>query len=622
MSIYEAPLNEHTPPWPYTVDYDKVNEVTTDVLIIGGGTAGCHAAINARKKGAEVLVIDKANVLTSGCGGSGVDHWHNACTNPASGISPEDQVDEFQNCRKGIATSEYGSRASHYITARESWDALLDVEEWGIDIRDVNDEFVGADFRDEETKLMFAYDYDSRTVVRVQGAYIKKAMHDEMCRLDVQIQNRVMITSLLTEGGKIGSRVIGATGFHIRTGEFYIFKAKSTIVCTGPATRLWVFSTELVGANSIHDDPNDVGDGNAICYNAGAEFGQMEAGGRTVGGFRYFGYGTGNAHNTWFACTIVDSNGKEVPWVDRDGKEITNVADRYRVAKGQKMFYHGPPPHPYETQGPTLTHDLADRIESGEFVLPFYADLPGMPELERKAIFGLMVGNEGKTRHGVYEPYTDGGYNPNKHMMQANVLPPEEAGIHKPWWNGQGPPQWRETAFGGGGGLVYDWDCRSTLEGLYTAGNQMLGGGNHSQSASTGRYAGRKAADYALRSNQVEVDQAQLNEERTRVYAPVKRSAGIGWKEFQAGLCRVMQDYCATYKAEETLKIGLEWLDSIKESEGQEVFARNPHELARIMEAFSRLTVGQMIMEASRARKASSKACDFERVDYPEVDPP
>ena len=150
----------------------------------------------------------------------------------------------------------------------------------------------------------------------------------------------------------------------------------------------------------------------------------------------------------------------------------------------------------------------------------------------------------------------------------------------------------------------------------------MLGGGNHSQSASTGRYAGRKAADYALRSNQVEVDQAQLNEERTRVYAPVKRSAGIGWKEFQAGLCRVMQDYCATYKAEETLKIGLEWLDSIKESEGQEVFARNPHELARIMEAFSRLTVGQMIMEASRARKASSKACDFERVDYPEVDPP
>ena len=189
MTIYEAPLNENTPPWPYRVDYDKVNEVSADVLIVGGGTAGCHAAINARKKGAKVLVIDKANVLTSGCGGSGVDHWHNACTNLASGITPEDQVDEFQSCRKGIATSEYGSRASHYITARESWDALLDIEEWGIDIRDVNDEFVGADFHDKKTKLMFAY--DSRTVVRVQGPYIKKAMHDEMRRLDVQIQNRI-----------------------------------------------------------------------------------------------------------------------------------------------------------------------------------------------------------------------------------------------------------------------------------------------------------------------------------------------------------------------------------------------------------------------------------------------
>jgi len=95
MSIFEAPLNENTPPWPYKVDYDKVNKVATDVLIIGGGTAGCHAAISARKKGAEVLVIDKANVLTSGCGGSGVDHWHNACTNPASRISPEDQVETF-----------------------------------------------------------------------------------------------------------------------------------------------------------------------------------------------------------------------------------------------------------------------------------------------------------------------------------------------------------------------------------------------------------------------------------------------------------------------------------------------------------------------------------------------
>lgn len=622
MDTFESPVPEVAPVWPYPVNYDKINEVATDILIIGGGTAGCHAAIAARKRGSDVLVIDKASVITSGCGGSGVDHWHNACTNPSSRITPEEQVSAFQDCRQGIATSEYGSRACHYITARESWDALLDVESWGIKIKDEEGEFLGAEFRDEETKLMFAYDYHNRTVVRVQGAYIKNAMHEEMKRIGVRIQDRVMITALLTEDGKPGNRVIGAMGFNIRTGEFYVIKAKATIVCTGPSTRLWVFSTELVGGNSVHDDPNDVGDGNAIAWRAGAEFGQMEAGGRTVGGFRYLGYGTGNAHNTWFACSIVDANGKEVPWQDRDGKILKSISERYYPTPGQTMTYHGPPPHPYETEGPSLIKDLPERIEAGEFVLPFYADLPGMPELERRAIFGLMVGNEGKTRHGVYEPYTLGGFDPDKHMMQANVLPPEEAGVHKPWWNGQGPPQWRETAFGGGGGLVYDWDLQTNLPGLFVAGNQMLGGGNHSQSAATGRYAGRKATAFASSCSSSKPDPAQVTAERERVYAPVKRKDGIGWKELQAGLCRVMQDYCATYKAEETLTIGLEWLASIEASEGQEVFARNPHELARVMEAFSRLTVGQMIMHASLGRKASSAACDFQRVDYPEVDPP
>ncbi|GAI68693.1 unnamed protein product, partial [marine sediment metagenome] len=54
----------------------------------------------------------------------------------------------------------------------------------------------------------------------------------------------------------------------------------------------------------------------------GAEFTTMEASMPSSGGFGYPAYGTGNAHNTWFACTIVDANGKEVPWVDRDGRVL------------------------------------------------------------------------------------------------------------------------------------------------------------------------------------------------------------------------------------------------------------------------------------------------------------
>ena len=51
-----------------------------------------------------------------------------------------------------------------------------------------------------------------------------------MKRLGVRIYDRVMATSLLTEGGKQGARVVGATGLDTRTGEFYVFRAKAVIL--------------------------------------------------------------------------------------------------------------------------------------------------------------------------------------------------------------------------------------------------------------------------------------------------------------------------------------------------------------------------------------------------------
>ena len=89
----------------------------------------------------------------------------------------------------------------------------------GVQIRDVKDEFKGADFRDEETKLMFAYDYANRHVIRIWGFDIKPRLFYEMKRLGVRIYNRTVITGLLTEGGRQGARVVGATGVNMRTGS-------------------------------------------------------------------------------------------------------------------------------------------------------------------------------------------------------------------------------------------------------------------------------------------------------------------------------------------------------------------------------------------------------------------
>jgi succinate dehydrogenase/fumarate reductase flavoprotein subunit len=355
-------------PWPYAVRYDHESTLETDVLVLGGGIAGCHAAINAARRGAKVLVLDKGPIIRSGSGGAGVDHWHMACTNPCSKVSPEEMVQIVEEDEFGT-TTEWGNGISCYILCKESYDTLLDMERMGARIRDVGDEFVGAPFRDEKTKLMFAYDYQNRFTIRVFGWEFKPALHRELKRLGVGTLDSVMATSLLTEGGRQGARVVGATAVNVRTGEFYVINSKATILTTGQPLRLWVFSHELQGYAAVHDDPNCAGDGCAMAWRAGAELALMERSGPHSGGFRSVAYGTGNAHNTWYACNIVDAQGKEVPWVDKDGRLLTTLEQRHRPAAGQKFFLFSARVSP-KYQGPSLIPDLPDRIRAGEYKLP------------------------------------------------------------------------------------------------------------------------------------------------------------------------------------------------------------------------------------------------------------
>jgi succinate dehydrogenase/fumarate reductase flavoprotein subunit len=595
--------------WPYPVNYGKENEIETDVLFIGGGIAGSHGAISAVKKGARVAVVDKGPVIRSGLGGAGVDHWHLACTNPASNITP-DEIMEYVSGFGDYGYLEFGNGISAYITAKESYDALLDIEQMGVKVRDVDDEFVGAPFRDEKTKLLFAYDYDSKYTIRVQAAKVKPALYNEMKRLGVQIFDRITMTSLLTEEGKQGGRVIGATGVHRRTGEFFIFKAKAIVMSVARPHDIWILDTESKGSGNMNE-PNNTCEGLDMMWRAGVELTMMESSSTHLqtGGFGCIPYSTGNSHNTWFACTLVDAEGKEIPWVDRNGKVLKTVEERYHAAPGQRTFIY---------DGPKITPDLPERIARGEFKLPLYADLPSMPEHERKAIWGLMVGNEGKTLVPVFHTFQNAGFDPDRDMLQATLQPPDLY-TWGSWWKGYGPRQYRAL---GGGGPLFDWNLKTSLEGLYAAGSTLAWGSDHSGSACTGRYAGRNAAVYALKAKESIIDRNQIENEKERVYAPARRKKGIGWKELKAGLARIMQDYCGEVKNEKTLQLGLNWINSIKESELSKTYARNPHELGRSIEFMASVNLSEAIIHACLNRKASSPRLGMNRIDYPDVDPP
>ncbi len=595
--------------WPYPLLYDKVQEVTSDILILGGGIAGCWAAIAAAQKGVRVALVEKGATIRSGAGGSGCDHWESAATNPCSRISPEELT-------KAMIKAHYGfnNGISHYIECREGYDRLLELEKFGGKIRDTEDEFQGAEFRDEKTKFLFAYDYENKFTLRVWGTTFKPALANECRRLGVSVFDRVMATSLLSKEGEQGAKIVGATGVSSRTGEFFTFRAKATVLCMSRPTRIWLFSPGLPGISEFRP-PQCTGDGHAMGWKAGVEFAMVEKSvkGEWSGVRSFPPYGTGNTHNTWYACNMVDANGKEIPWADRDGRILTDISQRNRPAPGQKLFLKGggePDIPNYEFQGPDIL-PLEELLAKG-FKLPFYADLTSMPEQERKAIWGLMVGEEGKTKIPILKTYTEAGFDPEKHLIQS---------YGEGWQSGGFLPQERQL-FGLPGGMVNNWDLRTNLEGLYAAGDQLFASNCHGHAAATGHYAGRHAAEYAKESVESPIEAEQVENERKRVYAPLKRGGGIGWEEMNMRLTRLMQHYCGEIKSEELLTIGLNLLKDIQNNEVPQLSAQNPHELVRALEVLNILTNAEIVLNACLARKASSKPLHFRRSDYPEMDPP
>ena len=602
--------------WQYPVKYGVAKEVITDVLVLGGGLAGLSAAMGAAKKGMKVALVEKGCISHAGCGGAGIDHWHEATTNPASKVSPEEYTQATIE-----ALGRYNCGIGQYIACRESYDTLLELEKLGMKIRDSEDEFKGAPFRDEKTKFIFAYDYKNSYCITIWVTGMKGALGRGCRELGVEIFERVNAQSLLTEGGKQGGRVVGAIGLNVRTGELIIFRAKATIICTSGETRLWYFSSEQRSIYTNQKPGQIAGEGWTAAWRVGAEFSLFEksvplnTGG--LAGVDMVPFSGGFWDAEWRACTMVDATGKEIPWFDRDGNPITGVTQRNMPAAGQKFFLPNLFAHPRgispadkevlrKYAEPYQMKGMHKRIANGELVPPLYADLPSMPEPERRVVFGLHIGEEGKTKI-FYRYLTAAGFDPDKHMLEFNpvaMLP-------------------RARTFGfNSGGLVPDWNLRTNLEGLYAAGASLLSGGGAAYSCCTGQYAGRKAAEYAASAAEPVVDRKQLDREKERIYAPIRRKSGIDWKEFNLGINKVMQVYCGDIRNEESLKVGLKWLDELKEQEVTQVYARNPHELGRALESLNLVNMAEMVIHASLARKASSAWLNFFRSDCPKVDPP
>ena len=589
--------------WPFPIKYDVEHRIETDVLVIGGGVAGSMAGVMAARRGVKVAVIDKAPIEISGSGGAGLDHYDGCISNPDCAYTPEEFIEK---AKYGLSPRHRRTGHRAYISMKGAWDNLLEMEKMGMRFRDENDEFKGAPFRDDKTKIMYAYDYQSKECVRLRSGnklkyYMKQGLLKEK---NAEIYERIMITSLLTEDGRPGTRIVGATGFSEETGEFYVFHAKCAILATAgvsmQATGTWVFNSELF-ANGFKSDPRNSGEGVAMAWKAGAEmlseerFGQAES----TGPFGWPWYAIGNGNNTWEGCSIVDDNGREVPYVNPYGDILEREIDRFVPLEGRPNLAAG-------RSEPLIK---AEMIENGEYKLPFWADLEAFSPFERRALWGMMVGNEGRTEYAVYDYFNKAGFNPDTDMLQCPVMTPDNyEHAAKDWF--QGEPNvakvWKADTLRG---VNTDWKQMTNVPGLFGCGSETGQGG--AVGGSSGAFAGNRAAEYAMRTELGDLCEAQIAAEKARVYAPVRRmndpKANVSWKELWMGLNRVMQQDCGEFRSPELCEHGLNWLKSIEKHEMQMTYARNPHELARVLECESRMTVGEIYLNLCKANFIAAK---------------
>ena len=587
------------PSWPYPLRYGEEQEIEADILVVGGGIAGCWAAISAARHGLKVALVEKGDTIRSGAGGPGCDHWCCVPANPHSRVDPDDWAIH-------MADRPYPNGIGIQIQCREDFDTLLEMEQMGGKIRDTDDEYVGAEGRYDDTKFMISPRYGTihsylpdpnmgkpgfnppeernNVVIRLWGSTFKPVLKKECKRLGVQIFDRVMGTSLLTEKGVQGGRVIGATGLNNRTGEFMIFKSKATIISTAGGGSLWMMNSELCGMSSMMSRAAS-GDGHIMAWKAGAELVGMEATG-------IIGIATGMKHK-WYTGA-GDASYENVPLVDANGKRLPLPIQGWEDAGAM-------------VPTPEMQAKIREGIMKGEYELPFYGDWPSMSDVERRATWDLMLGEESTTKI-IIDTFNQAGYDGSRDLQQSYKF-----------LEGESMPQWRQP---GMGGLLVDWNMKSSLDGLYVAGMTMFSSEDHSYCAATGRYAGRKAAAYVKEIDQGKVSRDQIEREKARVYAPVKRDSGIEWKELHAGLARVMQYYASEFRTERLFKMGLGALEKIEKESVPMLYALDPHKLMRSLEDLHMIEHAKIILQASLARKASSMPLGFQRIDYPEMDPP
>ena len=235
----------------------KTVTVDADVLVIGGGMAGTGATYESRHWGRDlkIVCVEKANIERSGAVAQGLYAINCYMGMQWGENQPEDHVRYARNDLMGLVREDLG-----YDIARHVDGTVHKFEEWGLPIlKNAN----GRYMREGKWQIM------------IHGESYKPLVAEAARKAASEIYNRIMVTHLLMDA-KNANRVGGAVGFNVRTGDFYVFRAKAVIVCAGGASHIFKPRAVGEGMGRTWYAPWSSASAYALPIQVGAKMTQME----------------------------------------------------------------------------------------------------------------------------------------------------------------------------------------------------------------------------------------------------------------------------------------------------------------------------------------------------------
>ena len=532
-----------------------LNRLTTDVLIIGGGTAGCYAALTIREKSdASIIIAEKANIKRSGCLAAGVNAINAYIV---EGRKPEDYVEYAKKDADDIVREDLLLTMSERLN-----EVTAKMEKLGLVIlKDENGRYVARGNRN----------------IKINGENIKPILADAVNSLEnVIVINRLNITDYIVKDNTI----LGAVGFNIDTGEAYEIRAKKVLCATGGAAGLYKPNNPGFSRHKMWYPPFNTGAGFAMGINAGAEMTTFE--------MRFIAL---RCKDT-IAPTGTIAQGVGAKQVNSLGEVYEN---RYGLTTSQRVY--GTVRENIEGRGPCYLRTEGISSEQDESLKKAYLNMA--PSQTLKWIESGKNPSEQNVEIEGTEPYIVGGHTASGYWVDTNRRTTIN-GLYAAGDVAGGCPQKYVTGAMAEGEIAAE-DIVKELNRSDITENAF--------SQSTADEYADKLTDERIK----EYNEYLRREDKDTIFSTEELEEAMQ-KVMDTYAGGIGSHYQFN---EEQLKLAKEKIEQI-ETLSEKANAKDYHELMFVYELKERLTVCQVLIEHLKARKETRWHSFAENLDYPE----